>query len=103
MKPRWRKGVVLLQTLVMSVVLSMVAVMMMKWVLARYMMAARNYRSTVSTAHAQGYAQQRFSSWNFNTSSVSSGGSTTLDTKTITYGTSGAGNTMRTFTISTDD
>ena len=102
MKPRWRKGTVLLQTLVMSVILSMVAVMMMKWVLARYMMAARNYRSTVAKAHSQGYGMERFSTWNFNTSAVSSGGSTALDTKPVSYTTSGNGNTMRTVLITSD-
>jgi len=64
MKPRWKKGMVLLQTLVMSVLLSLIAVMVMKWVLARYMMAARNYRATTSTARATGYSQQFFSTWN---------------------------------------
>ena len=52
MKLRRKKGTVLLQTLIMAVILSMIAVMMMKWVLARYMMAARNYRSTAATARS---------------------------------------------------
>lgn len=71
MKPRWRKGVVLLQTLVMSVILSMIAVMLMKWVLARYMMSARNYRSFTTVARTTGYAQACFSNWNFNTAPTS--------------------------------
>ena len=93
---------VLLQTLVMSVVLSMVAVMMMKWVLARYMMAARNYRSTVAKAHSHGYGMERFSTWNFNTSAVLSNGNTTLDTRPVKYETSGNGNTMRTVVITSE-
>lgn len=99
MKPRWRKGTALLQTLVMSVLLSMAAVMMMKWVLARYMMAARNYRSTVAKAHSHGYGMERFSTWNFNTSAVGSGGTIFLDTKKVEYNTSGDGDTMRTVVI----
>lgn len=76
MKPRRRKGTVLLQTLVMSVILSMIAVSLMKWVLSRYMMAARNYRSTATIARAGGYSQQLFANWNFN--SIPSGASTII-------------------------
>ncbi len=65
MKPRWRKGTALLQTLVMSILLSMIAVSLMKWVLARYMIAARNYRSAVTVARAGGYSQVAFTTWNF--------------------------------------
>jgi hypothetical protein len=65
MKPRWRRGVVLLQTLVMSVILSMIAVMVMKWVLARYILAARNYRATEAKAHSQGITADQMSRWNF--------------------------------------
>lgn len=64
MIPRWRKGTALLQTLVMSVLLSMVAVMMMKWVLARYVMAARNYRSTQAKFYSQYYLGYQLSRWN---------------------------------------
>lgn len=77
MKPRWRKGTALLQTLVMSVLLSMISVSLMKWVLARYMIAARNYRSTATIARAGGYSQQLFSNWNFG--SVPSGASTIIN------------------------
>jgi hypothetical protein len=84
MKARSRRGVVLLQTLVLSVVLSMMAVMVMKWVLARYMLAARNYRSTESVAHAQ-YINSLFSSWNSNFASIPSAGSMTIDGKSFTF------------------
>ena len=93
----------LLQTLVMSVVLSTASVMMMKWVLARYVASARNYRNTETKVHTQGYMQERFSRWNFNTSGVSSSGSAIIDGKTVNYKTSGAGNTMRTFVLSSDE
>lgn len=110
MIPRWRKGTALLQTLVMSVLLSMVAVMMMKWVLARYMMAARNYRSTVAKAHSQYYVGDRFSTWNFVNYPVSFGsiptsGSYTIpaDNKVVGYSRTsmGAGTPMR-VTITAD-
>jgi len=64
---------VLLQTLVISVILSMIAVMVLKWVLSRYMFAARNYRSTVAKNKTGGYIQRQFSTWNIN--SVPSSGS----------------------------
>lgn len=70
---RWRKGVILLQTLVMSVVLSMIAVMVLKWVLGRYMLAARTYRSSKSASHTEGYAGRITSSWNFGGNPGSSG------------------------------
>lgn len=95
----FRRGVVLLQTLVTSVILSMIAVMVLKWVLGRYMLAARNYRSTVSKAHTQGVSMQNFSAWNFNTGSIPASGSSVLDSKTISYTTSGPAS-MRTFQYS---
>ena len=55
---------VLLHTLVISVILSMIAVMVLKWVLGRYMMAARNYRSSVAKIKTSGYSQSQFASWN---------------------------------------
>ncbi|MCM2268326.1 MAG: hypothetical protein NDI60_11205 [Elusimicrobiales bacterium] len=58
-----RKGMVLLQTLVISVILSMIAVMVLKWVLARYMLAARNYRSTTTKIAASGYFHSQFPNW----------------------------------------
>ncbi len=67
MKPRsnWKKGAVLLQTLVMSVILSMISVMVLKWVLARYIIVNRIQESTRNTGNAQGYAMQNtnMSSW----------------------------------------
>ncbi|MDD5207967.1 MAG: hypothetical protein PHV36_01135 [Elusimicrobiales bacterium] len=99
MKPRWRKGTALLQTLVMSILLSMIAVSLMKWVLARYMIAARNYRSAATTTRVGGYTQAVFSSWNF-------GGGPVMpalpDGKSITYQTAPAGTTTR-ITMTSDE
>jgi hypothetical protein len=89
MNSRRRKGMVLLQTLVMSVILSMVAVMLMKWVLARYMIAIRTYRSSVSNSHSQGYGVDRASTWNFvnypNFILIPTNGSVIMDGKTVSY------------------
>jgi len=104
MRFRRKKGTVLLQTLVMSVILSMIAVMMMKWVLARYMMAARSYRSTAATARSYGYFQDRLSVWGYqdltNHNLPPGGGSASVDGKTISFTT--AGGAMRTVTITSD-
>ena len=85
MKPRFRKGVVLLQTLVMSVLLSMIAVMVMKWVLARYLMAARNYRASEARAHSDYIPGALVGGWVFNTSPVPSSGNVTIDGKSVQY------------------
>lgn len=100
MKPRWKKGTVLLQTLVMSVLLSMIAVMMMKWVLARYTLATRNYRSVATTTRVGGYTQAVFSSWNFNAGPVMPA---LPDGKLILYQTFPAGNTTRIVMTSDQD
>ena len=105
MKLRRKKGTVLLQTLIMSVILSMIAVMMMKWVLARYMMAARNYRSTAATARSYGYLQDRLSAWGYqditNNTQPSGGSSARVDGKTVSYSVSGSG--LRTVVITSDE
>ena len=77
MKPRkyWRKGAILLQTLIMSVLLSMIAVMLLKWVFARYIIVSRVQRSAMANAKAVGYAD-RFVAWGFG--SVPSNRSDTL-------------------------
>lgn len=69
-----KKGIVLLQTLILSVILSMIAMMMLKWVLGRYMSAARTTRSTTARGHSQGYVNFVTSNWNkdFTTGGTSS-------------------------------
>ncbi len=69
---------ILLQTLVMSVILSMMAVMVLKWIMGRYMMAARNYRSTTTRGRAMGYYQDRFANWNWNTTGMPALSQTTI-------------------------
>jgi len=57
MKPTLKKGAILLQTLVASVLLSMLAVMVMRWVLARYIVANRVMGSTKNVSFAKGGAE----------------------------------------------
>lgn len=74
---------VLLQTLVMSVILSMIAVMVMKWVLARYMLAARNYRASEASAHSKIFTGDEMSRWS--STSVPSGGTLSVDGYSVKY------------------
>jgi len=94
---------ILLQTLVMAVILTMIGVMVLKWVLGRYLVAARTYRSVEAKAHSQGYGQERFSFWNFNTTTIPSAGSTILDGKTCTYNASGPPGAMKTILLQSDE
>ena len=96
MRSRRKKGMVLLQTLVMSVLLSLMAVMVMKWVLARYMMSSRNYRSAQAKAHSQYYGDEEISRWNFvnypvNFAAIPTSGSYTIpvDNKVVNYSRTG--------------
>ncbi len=66
-KPGWKRGAILLQTLVTAVLLSMIAVMVLKWVLARYAIASRVQRSSMASVRAVGYAAAGAASWNFGT------------------------------------
>lgn len=89
MKPRWKRGVVLLQTLVMSVLLSMIAVMLMKWILSRYLLAARNYRATEAKSRSQGISADHFSRWNYqdtpNMAAIPTTDSMWVDGREVTY------------------
>ena len=78
---------ILLQTLVMAVILSMIAVMVMEWVLGRFLIAARTYRSATTKVHAQGYSSSLFSVYNFNAAVPVNGNlnDTTTDSKSVTY------------------
>lgn len=54
---------VLLQTLVLCIILATIAVMVLKWVMARYLMASRDYRSAASRGLAQGYFDYNQAKW----------------------------------------
>lgn len=76
----WKKGAILLQTLVMSVILSMIAVMLLKWIMARYIIVNRVSQSAVNTGGAQGYSALKVM-----TTGTPSNGSTTMGTKTVSF------------------
>ena len=78
MKPklRWKRGAILLQTLVISVILSMIAVMVLKWVLSRYTIVTRVQRSSMAQGRGAGYATSMAGAINFGT--VPSSGSRNL-------------------------
>jgi len=104
MKPRWKKGTVLLQTMIMSLILSMLSVMLLKWVLARYMVAARGYRSTTSTARVVGNSQRFFANWNFNAGDPGTCNDSSLDGQVIGCGISApAANGMRVITLTANE
>lgn len=69
--PRLRRGTVLLQTLVISVVISMIAIMVMKWVLARYTLATRVQRSATNEARGDGCVSHSVSRRNTQTALLS--------------------------------
>ena len=71
----------LLQALVMSVLLSMIAVMVLKWVMARYIMVSRIQESSINTSNAYAYVRplQTFVGPDKNTWTIDSSGSTFLD------------------------
>lgn len=70
-RPAWKKGQILLQTLVMSIILSMIAIMIMKWVLIRYTMVGRMHRSITANTRGEGYMFSRFCTTNWQTSGIS--------------------------------
>lgn len=54
---------VLLQVMVMSLIFSMIAVTILKLILARHIMVARIQQSAKNTGNAQGYAALNLMSW----------------------------------------
>lgn len=109
MRARWKRGAVLLQTLVMAVILSMIAIMVTKWILARYLMEVRGYRAVEAKARAQIVTDDRFSTWNpWNpsypqfTSIPTEAAITASDGSTINYSrTALSADGMMTFTVTT--
>lgn len=99
MKPRtcWRKGAILLQTLVMSVILSMIAVMVVKWVFSRYIIANRVQQSARNTAISTGYAMSHSSTW-----AIPSNASSIVNGKSVSF-TQTSGGTFRRFSTTVTD
>jgi len=86
MKIIFKRGSMLLQTLVMCVIMSMIGVMVLKWVMARYMLSTKLYRSSVSKVRLEGCMSGVTSSWN---AGVSPPNCIFDNGKTVTYTTSG--------------
>ena len=106
MRPRscWKKGAILLQTLVMSVILSMISVMILKWIMARYIIVNRVKQSAVNVTDAQGYASLKTMTWNV----PATAGSTTMgvENKPVSFqppGSVAAGTAGKCVTTVTDD
>ena len=66
----WKKGAILLQTLVMAILLSMIAIMVMKWVLARYILVGHMHRSIAANTRGEGYSAFRLCNSNWQTAAV---------------------------------
>ena len=49
--------------MVMSVILSMISVMILKWIMARYIIVNRVKQSAVNVTDAQGYASLKMTTW----------------------------------------
>lgn len=98
---RWRKGVILLQTLVMSVIISMIAVMVLKWVLGRYMLAARTYRAAKSYSHSEGYSGKITSGWNLGGTPGSS--NLTIDGQNVSCAINASGITNKVILTSSEE
>ena len=79
----WRKGSVLLQTLVICLLLAYVSISVTKWVLQRYSGVANTYRGNMAMGTAGGGADRVVSEWNFNTPPGS--GNYSIDAKNLTY------------------
>ena len=99
-----RKGSVLLETLIISLLLSYISVMVMKWVLARYSLATHAYLTNIARGHA-GYVSNQYSMWD--KPGINPGGSTITvpdgSNKTVTVGVSGPVNGIRTITTTTSE
>ncbi|MCG2726189.1 MAG: hypothetical protein L6420_08055 [Elusimicrobia bacterium] len=50
----FKRGSMLLQTLVMCVIMAAIGVMVLKWVMARYMLSTRLYRSGAAKVRTEG-------------------------------------------------
>ena len=94
---------VLLQTLVISVILSLISVMVLKWIMGRYMMAARNYRFVTTTARASGLYQLQFPNWTTSLPAPGSYGPYNIDTQYISYTVTNIGTTRRIDIVSDKD
>ncbi len=88
MKIIFKRGSMLLQTLVMCVIMSMIGVMVLKWGTARYMLSARLYRSATAKVRTEG-CMSKINAERSDFSPMPNNGSCFVDGITIKYTTSG--------------
>jgi hypothetical protein len=86
----WKKGAVLLQTVVIAVLLCIIAVSVIRLVLARYTVANRVQHSTLNTGNAQGYSAAKMQDANWTTGSPPDT-STVMDSKPVAFKKKAAG------------
>jgi len=60
-----RKGS-LVQTLVLCIILALISAMILKWVMGRYLLSVRLYKSAQAKVRSEGIFNDRISNWNFN-------------------------------------
>ena len=71
-----------MQTLVLCVIMALIAAMTLKWVLARYYVSNRAYKSNLAYAHTSGFFTYNQSRWA--TITPPSLNTTTLDNQSVT-------------------
>ena len=86
----WKRGAVLLQTVVVAVLLCVIAVSVIRLVLARYTVVNRVQHSTLNTGNAQGYAAAKMQNANWPTGSPPDTGAV-IDSKPVSFKKKAAG------------
>ncbi len=79
----------------MSVILSMISVMILKWIMARYIIVNRVKQSAVNVTDAQGYASLKTMTW-----TTPANASTTMgvENKPVSFQSAGTGKFVTTVT-----
>lgn len=65
MKFKKRKGS-LIQTLVLCIILALISAMLLKWVMSRYLLSIRLYKSSQARVRTEGVFMNSMANWNFN-------------------------------------
>ena len=85
MKIIFKRGSMLLQTLVMCVIMAMIGVMVLKWVMARYMLSTRLYRSSEAKIRTEGCLSKTNANRSNFSSMPTSGSCVDAQGKTVNY------------------
>ena len=84
MKNVFRQGVILLQTLVICVLMSMMGVMVLKWVTARYVIVSKEYKTSVAKTRTEGCSAKIMSNFSLETKPTSISSDCKMDGVTVT-------------------